>query len=598
MQPAGGQRFTGREAELALRPGLGILQFLAGMEAPQHPGRLRKPALHSMRAGSGPRPLRLAPALLLIWLLAVLLALVGLGGQPLRDWDEGIVARVALEISQAPWPNKLLPTYWGQPYLNKPPAIHLLIAAVISLWRAVVQAPLQALPPEWVVRLGPALLSACLPPLLALVQLRLRPGDRGAALATAAIALTLMPLARHGRLAMLDGGLLVAMALQWWAVLGLEQRPEQPPKRNLGLALVAGLATSLLLLLKAPAALPLLLAVLVLHGLEPDRPRPRWLPLLLGLALGLLPGLGWHLFHLMARGPEALEMWTSQGFARVGGSVEGHSGGPLPPLLEVLKGGWPWLPLWPFGLALAWRQRRQRAGYWGLGLTLLTALLVLPLRTQLPWYSLLLWPPFCLVCAPVLAWLIRHGLPSRPPAAGLAAAIPWFWCGLGALLLLAYPAASRGILPLPPATRPLLLSLGVALLAGGGLLLGDRPVGRRAGGLLLVGGVWLTQALLLSGPLWLWELNESWPVRPIAALARRQPVGAAAAPLVLWREAERPSLNWYAGRRVRGTAGPEDLPPAAAGERLLLSRALPEAGHLQCAPIARAEVLQLYRCLP
>ena len=107
-----------------------------------------------MRAGSGPRPLRLAPALLLIWLLAVVLALVGLGGQPLRDWDEGIVARVALEISQAPWPNKLLPTFWGQPYLNKPPAIHLLIAAVIGLWRAVVQAPLQALPPEWVVRLG------------------------------------------------------------------------------------------------------------------------------------------------------------------------------------------------------------------------------------------------------------------------------------------------------------------------------------------------------------------------------------------------------------------------------------------------------------
>jgi 4-amino-4-deoxy-L-arabinose transferase-like glycosyltransferase len=551
-----------------------------------------------MRAGSAPRPLRLAPALLLIWLLALVLALVGLGGQPLRDWDEGIVARVALEISQAPWPNKLLPTFWGQPYLNKPPAIHLLIAAVISLWRAVVQAPLQALPPEWVVRLGPALLSTCLPPLLALVQLRLRPAERGTALATAAIALTLMPLARHGRLAMLDGGLLVAMALQWWAVLSLDQRPEQPSKRNLGLALVAGLATSLLLLLKAPAALPLLLAVLALRWLEPDRPQLPWWPLLLGLALGLLPGLGWHLFHLMARGPEALEMWTSQGFARVGGSVEGHSGGPLPPLLEVLKGGWPWLPLWPFGLALAWRQRRQRAGYWGLGLTLLTALLVLPLRTQLPWYSLLLWPPFCLVCAPVLAWLIRPGLPSRPPAAALAAAIPWFWCGLGALLLLAYPAASLGILPLPPATRPLLLSLGVALLAGGGLLLGDRPVGRRAGGLLLVGGVWLTLALLLSGPLWLWELNESWPVRPIAALARRQPVGAAAAPLVLWREAERPSLNWYAGRRVRGTAGPEDLPPAAAGERLLLSRALPEASHLQCAPIARAGVLHLYRCVP
>ena len=551
-----------------------------------------------MRAGSGALPFRLVPALLLIWLLAVVLALVGLGGQPLRDWDEGIVARVALELSQAPWPDKLLPTFWGQPYLNKPPAIHLLIAAVIGLWRAVVQAPPEALPPEWVVRLGPALLAACLPPLLALVQLRLRPAERGTALATAALALTLMPLARHGRLAMLDGGLLVAMALQWWAVLGLDQRLNQRPARNLGLALVAGLATSLLLLLKAPAALPLLLAVLVLRWLEPDRSRPRWWPLLLGLALGLLPGLGWHLFHLLARGPEALEMWTSQGFARVGTSVENHGGGPLPPLLELLKGGWPWLPLWPFGLALAWRQRRQRAGFWGLGLTLLTALLVLPLRTQLPWYSLLLWPPFCLVCAPVLAWLIRPGLPNRPPAAGLAAAIPWFWCGLGALLLLAYPAAGIGILPLPPATRPLLLSLGVALLAGGGLLLGRGQGGRRAGGVIRVGGVWLTLALLLTGPLWLWELNESWPVGPVAALARRQAAGVAAPPLVLWREAERPSLNWYAGRRLRGTAGLEDLPPSAHGERLLFSRGLPLAGDLSCTPIERAGDLGLYRCHP
>jgi hypothetical protein len=223
---------------------------------------------------------------------------------------------------------------------------------------------------------------------------------------------------------------------------------------------------------------------------------------------------------------------------------------------------------------------------------------VLPLRTQLPWYSLLLWPPFCLVCAPVLAWLIRPGLPSRPPAAALAAAIPWFWCGLGVLLLLAYPAAALGILPLPPATRPLLLSLGVALLAGGGLLLGDGPAGRRAGGLVLVGGVWLTLLLLLSGPLWLWELNESWPVGPVAALARREPVGTAAPPLVLWREAERPSLNWYAGRRVRGSAGPEDLPPSAQGERLLLSRGLPVAGDLRCAPIERAGEFNLYRCLP
>jgi len=547
----------------------------------------------SMRAGSGPRPFRLAPALLLIWLLAVVLALVGLGGQPLRDWDEGIVARVAIEISQAPWPSKLLPTYWGEPYLNKPPAIHLLIAAVIGLWRAAVHAPLEALPPEWVVRLGPAMVSACLPPLLALVQLRLRPAERGTALATAAIALTLMPLARHGRLAMLDGALLVAMVLQWWAVLGLDRRPG----RSLGLAIVAGLATSLLLLLKAPAALPLLLAALALRWLERDRLRPVWLPVLLGLVLGLLPGLGWHLLHAIARGPDALAMWTSQGFARVGASVENHGGGPLPPLLEVLKGGWPWLPLWPFGLALAWRQRRQRPGYWGLGLTLLTALLVLPLRTQLPWYSLLLWPPFCLVCAPVLAWLIRPGSQTRPPAAALAAAISWFWAGLGGLLLLAYPVAKLGILPLPPATWPLLLSLGVGLLAGGGFLLCRAQRWRTAGGVILVGGVWLTLALLLVSPLWLWELNESWPVAPIAQLVRRQEIGATGEATLLWHEAERPSLNWYARRRIPAADGPDDLAPANRAV-VLLSRDSPSPRGWMCRLLEHKADLGLYRCHP
>ena len=73
--------------------------------------------------------------LALLWLLALILAMVGLGGLPLRDWDEAIVARVALEASQRPWPDLLMPVFWGDPYLNKPPGLHLLIAAAIGLWR-------------------------------------------------------------------------------------------------------------------------------------------------------------------------------------------------------------------------------------------------------------------------------------------------------------------------------------------------------------------------------------------------------------------------------------------------------------------------------
>jgi hypothetical protein len=81
-----------------------------------------------------------------------------------------------------------------------------------------------------------------------LVQWRLRPGDRAAALTTATMALTLMPLARSGRLAMLDGSQLVAIALLWWAVLGVG-----PDRRSPVLGgLLAGLATAAVLLLKAP----------------------------------------------------------------------------------------------------------------------------------------------------------------------------------------------------------------------------------------------------------------------------------------------------------------------------------------------------------
>jgi len=545
-----------------------------------------------MHAGSASRSFRLAPALLLVWLLALVAALVGLGNLPLRDWDEGIVARVALETGLAPWPQNLLPTFWGNTYLNKPPGLHLLIGAAIGLWRRLAAAPQAALPPEWVVRLVPALMSTAVVPLLGLVQWRLRPGNKGAALATAVIALTLMPLARSGRLAMLDGCQLVAMVALWWAVLGIG------PARRGALAggLGAGLAASALLLLKAPLAFPLLLATLGLRALEGGLPPALWRRLLLGVALGLLPGLAWHGVHLAARGPEALQMWTSQGFARVGQAIEGHGGGPLMPLLKVLEGGWPWLPLWPFGLALAWRERRRRAGLWCLALTLITAALVLPLRTQLPWYSLLLWPPFCLVCGPVLAWLagrgrapLAPGSASAPPGAGVLARVPLFWALLGALVLLAAALAAAGLVPLPPPTLPLAWVLGGALL-GGGLLL-QRPGGRRGavGALVLAGGVWTALIVLLAGPLWLWELQEQGSVLPVAALLRQAPAGLPAA--ALWQELERPSLNWYAGRRVPVAADPPTAP-----DLLLLSRRAPQLPAYVCRTLGTAGELSLFRC--
>jgi len=62
--------------------------------------------------------------------ISLILWLIFLGNSPLRDWDEGTVAQVAREIWRAPLGSMhwLYPTLGGEPYHNKPPLIHLLIA--------------------------------------------------------------------------------------------------------------------------------------------------------------------------------------------------------------------------------------------------------------------------------------------------------------------------------------------------------------------------------------------------------------------------------------------------------------------------------------
>ena len=71
--------------------------------------------------------------LLLLWGLAFLLAIVGLGDVPLRDFDEATVARVAFEIGEKKGLERLFPTLWNSQYLNKPPGLHWLIALLIQV---------------------------------------------------------------------------------------------------------------------------------------------------------------------------------------------------------------------------------------------------------------------------------------------------------------------------------------------------------------------------------------------------------------------------------------------------------------------------------
>ena len=147
-------------------------------------------------------PIRRLDPLFLLWLAALLLLLIPGLDLPIRDWDEGIVARVAYERGdallqwlngQATFSDIWLPTYWGAPYLNKPPGLHLPASLPLLPWISN-----GSLPPAWAVRLMPALAASAVVPLAGLITRQLNHKQRGAAMAAAAMALTLLPLMRQG----------------------------------------------------------------------------------------------------------------------------------------------------------------------------------------------------------------------------------------------------------------------------------------------------------------------------------------------------------------------------------------------------------------
>ncbi|MEO0407378.1 MAG: glycosyltransferase family 39 protein, partial [Cyanobacteria bacterium P01_A01_bin.135] len=125
---------------------------------------------------------------------ALLIFTLNLGSLPLRDWDEGTVAGVAQDLAAMPLPQWFYPTLHGEPYFNKPPLIHSLIALSFRVFGI----------SEGAARLPGAVLSALSVPLLYGLGRELWPGRLTAVLG-ACVYLTLLPVVRHGRLAMLDG---------------------------------------------------------------------------------------------------------------------------------------------------------------------------------------------------------------------------------------------------------------------------------------------------------------------------------------------------------------------------------------------------------
>lgn len=458
-----------------------------------------------------------------LFALALFLWGINLGELPLKDWDEGIYAGIAKSIYQSgQW---LYPTLNGNPYLNKPPLLEWAIASSYTLFGTI---------NEFTTRFPAAFLSAIAVPLLYGVGRELFPNQR-AALFSAGVYLTLLPVVRHGRLAMRDGMIVTFLLLLLWCLLKARQDRRWALGVGIGLGLLC-LTKSILVLLLGAIALVFLIVDRQFALLKSGY-------LWSGLLLGMAPAIAWYVAQYQHYGLVFLQVhFLSQSFSRVWESVNQNAGPPWYYLLEVLKYAWPWLLFTPAGLGLAWQKRQTSwSRLVGVGLSLyLVAISVM--TTKLPWYVIPVYPFLALAIG---AALDQQWQQPPTPKRGLAG-----WFGL-----LAIAGLAGGLYIGWADTQPILGLLGVVLaITFGGtaywLWQGDR---RFIG--LLFAGCYLSLTLLMSSPLWLWELNEAYPVKPVAALIKTNtPAGAT---VYTSFPNYRPSLDFYSDRSVLPKSLPE-----------------------------------------
>lgn len=466
----------------------------------------------------------------LLSLAALVLYTTSLGDLPLRDWDEGTVAQVAKEIYQAPFNSMtwLYPTLHGEPYLNKPPLMHWLMA--IAFHRGGIN--------EWTARLPGALLSACAVPLLYSVGGELFQ-RRTPAVFAALVYLTLLPVARHGRLAMLDGAVICFSLVMIWCALR--------SRRDGRFALGVGLALSLVCMTKG-IMLALLMGSIAIAFLLWDTPRLLTsLYLWLGMGLGLVPVALWYSAQWLYYGEQFLDInLLQQSFWRIGTAVEGHDGPPWYYLLEIVESTFPWLLFIPLSLRLAWDNRtlswaRLTLVWSGFYLVAISAM-----STKLPWYVLPLYPAIALMLGVRLSQFWsggRHiGVKHTPtPYSRLWVALFLFFSGVSSssAYYFAVMATERS-----PHITAILGCLGLTLLITAILAAQQNPQFLS----VLTWGTYLSLLLLMMSPHWVWELAEAYPVKPVAALLKQHtPEGQLIHTSYPYN---RPSLNFYSDRQV------------------------------------------------
>ncbi len=444
---------------------------------------------------------------------AIILYTISVGNLAIRDWDEGYYTIVARDMYRTG--NWLYPTYLGDPFFLKPPLMHWLVA--LSYYLGGVN--------EFTSRLPTALLSAGSIPLVYLLGKEVF-SQRLPALFSALVYLTLLPVVRNGRLAMLDGMSITFFLIALLCLIKAKKQKKWALGIGIALGLIGLTKGILVLLLGAIAAIFLLANGQLLILANPY--------LWLGLIVGSLPLFSWYFAQWQHYGDTFLQIhFQSQGFERINNAVWGNTGPPWFYILELLKYSLPWLLFFPSGLYLAWQKRH---GSWG-KLVLIGFCgymgIISVMGTKLPWYILPAYIFFALAVGSSLSklWHSRHyplWLTVTLTFLSLAA--------IGGLVyfILADPQIPLIILAVVVATTMALAAWQVQK---------NRPTFIP----ILFAGTYLSLGLLMISQSWIWELNEAFPVKPVATLIKENTDPQIP---VYISHYGRPSLEFYSDRLV------------------------------------------------
>ncbi len=492
--------------------------------------------------------LRLKSDRLWLWgffLAAIFLYTYNLGEVSLRDWDEGIVATIAREIWRATpdsytwlYPKNLD----GTPYWNKPPLIHGLIALSYGCFGV----------SEWSTRLPTATISALAVPLLYCIGREVFERRLEAIYATM-VYLTLIPVVRHGRLAMLDGAITCFFSLVIFCLLKVLKAEGKihkvevvNRKKEVRFYLFGvGLGLGLICLTKGVALGVLLGAIAFIFYYLIQKPLPlRTKPdhkftfsFVILILLGLISAIAWYILQIIHYGKDFIEINLGiQTFNRVLTTVENNSSPPWYYFLEIAKYTMPWLIFLPGGIQLAFSKRQQTwvklALVW-FGIYLIA---ISVMATKLPWYIIPIYPAFALLVGANLAQI--HNKLYISLIAKILLIIIAIICWLGSIYYRWFDPIKDKDLFLILGTLALFLTIANVLI----------KIRNRYFIPTIVIGLYISLLLLFNSPHWNWELGESYAVKPVAQMIRR--VNPEKQIIYTSYPYYRPSLDFYSDRII------------------------------------------------